>query len=113
MATAKAKRRRNLKQPDTPTFERFPVYNGKKFPVYQALFNLNLAFQSLAYEIERLDDHEAISLQTLRLYRATAEELRSAINHRITGVLLGREEEDWYQYGKQRIAIEHEINKQE
>lgn len=113
MAVTKAKRRRNLKQHDTPTFEDFPIYKGPKFPVYQALFNLNLAFQSFAYEIERLDDHEAIPLETLRLYRATAEELRSAINHRITGVLLGREEEDWYQYGKKRIAIEQEINKEE
>jgi hypothetical protein len=106
MATAKAKRRRNLKQQSIPPFEDFPVFNQQKFPVYQALFNLNVAFQSLAYEIERLDDNEAIPLETLRLYRTTAEELRSAMNHRITGILLGREERDWYHYGKEKREIE-------
>lgn len=74
-------------------------WRQSKFPVYQSLFNLNVAFEVIAYEIERLDDFEAIPLETLRLYRMTAEELRSAMNHRITGVLLDREEEDWYRYG--------------
>jgi hypothetical protein len=40
----------------------------------------------------------------------TAEELRSAINHRITGILLEREERDRYRYGKERLAQEAHIN---
>lgn len=110
MAVTKAKRRPASKQ-HLSQFEDFPIFKGKKFPIYRALYNLNLAFQVIAYEIERLD--ESVPLETLRLYRATSEELRSAINHRVTGVLLGREEHDWYQYGKQQIATEREINKQE
>ena len=90
MAEVKAKRHRIFKQ--------------QKYPIYQALFNLNTAFQTIAFEIERLDDYEAVSLNTLRLYRAQAEELRAGINHRVTGVLLTREERDWYRYGKTRIA---------
>ncbi|HEY6348507.1 MAG TPA: hypothetical protein VI636_03765 [Candidatus Angelobacter sp.] len=112
MAIAKAKRRPASKQ-HVPQYEDFPIYRKAKFPIYQSLFNLNAAFESIAFEIERLDDYEAVPLETLRLYRATAEELRSAMNHRVTGVLLGREEQDWYQYGKQRITTEQEINKQE
>src|SRR5579864_3573865 len=100
MATTKAKRRPASRQ-HIPQFEGFPVFRDKKFPVYQALYNLNVAFQVIAYEIERLDDYEAVPLDTLRLYRATAEELRSAMNHRVTGVLLGREERDWYLYGEE------------
>ena len=71
-----------------------------KFPIYQALYNLNVAFESLAQEIERLSESKTVTPETLRLYRVTAEELRSAINHRITEVLQGREEHDWYRYGK-------------
>jgi hypothetical protein len=75
-----------------------------KFPIYQSLYNLNTAFQSIAQEIEVLDDYEAIPLDTLRLYRMTAEELRAAMNHCITDVLITREEKDWNHYGKLRIA---------
>ena len=87
MAEVKAKRPRIFKQ--------------QKFPVYQALFNLNTAFQTIAFEIERLDDYEAIPLDTLRRYRTQAEELRAGINHKVTGLLLMREERDWYKYGKE------------
>ena len=59
--------------------KRSPVWKQQKFLVYEALYKLNQAFQSLAFEIERLDDYEAVPLETLRLYRTTAEELRSAI----------------------------------
>ena len=95
MADVKAKRRRNFSQP--------------KFPVYQALHNINAAFQTLAYEIERLDDSEAIPLDTLRLYRTSAEELRSAMNHHITEALWIREEYDWAHYGRQKAAAEKRL----
>lgn len=78
---------------------RLSRFTQPKFPVYESLFNLNAAFQTIAYEIERLDDYEAVPLETLSLYMHTAEELRSAINHRVTGILLEREERDWYRYG--------------
>lgn len=77
-----------------------------KFPIYQALYNLNVAFESLAQEIERLSESKTVTPETLKLYRATAEEMRAAINHRITGVLLTREEHDWYRYWKKVRKIE-------
>src|SRR5947207_1648907 len=86
--------------------KRLKVFKQQKFPVYQALFNLNAAFESIAFEIERLDDYEAIPLDALRRYRTQVEELRAAMNHRIAGVLLGREERDWAHYGNLRIAEE-------
>src|SRR5262249_46015334 len=85
MATAKAKCRRKSEVNLHPWFEDFPVFRQKKFPVYQSPFNLNVAFQTIAFEIERLDDYETVSLDTLPLYRMTAEELRLAMNHRIAG----------------------------
>jgi hypothetical protein len=95
MAEAKAKRPRRWKQP--------------KWPIYEALYRLNAAFQTIAAEIERIDDYEAIPLETLRLYRMTAEELRSAMNHHLTGILLTREEQDWHDYGKQKREIEEHL----
>ena len=85
MAVLKANRHRRLTQP--------------KWPVYVALHNVNAAFRNICYEIERLDDYEAIPLETLRVYMATAEELRSAMNHRMLEVLRSREEIDWFRYG--------------
>ena len=79
--------------------KRLRVFKQQKYPIYQALYNLNTAFQTIAFEIERIDDYEAVPLDTLRLYRMTAEELRSAMNHRLTEVLNRREEKDWYRYG--------------
>lgn len=103
MAEAKAKRPQKRKQ---PVYEDRPIYRKPKFPIYQALYNLNAAFHSIAFEIERLDDYEAIPPDTLRLYTATAQELKSAMNHHILDVLLGREERDWYRYGKDRRTQE-------
>jgi hypothetical protein len=61
-------------------------------------------FNPLRKKFEVLDDYEAIPLDTLRLYRMTAEELRAAMNHCIADVLISREERDWNHYGKLRIA---------
>lgn len=99
MAANKPKRPRSWKQ--------------QKFPIYTALYNLNVAFQMVAYEIERIGDYEVIPLETLRLYRMTAEELRSAMNHRLTGILLTREEQDRFHYGQQRIRAEEKLSTQE
>lgn len=93
-------------------FKPFPVLKQPKWPVYDCLHKINLAFQSIAFEIERLDDYEAIPLHTLRLYRMTMEELRAGMNHHITSVLHYREERDWGHYGKARLAILAKLKRQ-
>src|SRR5438270_13770272 len=93
-------------------FSPFPVLKGNKFPVYEALYKINMAFQSIAFEIERLDDYEAISLDTLRLYRMTAEDLRSAMNHRIAEVLETREMKDWNHFSKQLRKVQAKLKAQ-
>ena len=90
-------------------FSPFPVLKQPKQPVYEALYKLNLAFESLAVEIERLDESEAIPFSTLKLYRTMAEELRSAINSRITEVLHTRELKDWGHFGKLKIQQEAKL----
>ncbi|HLJ28331.1 MAG TPA: hypothetical protein VKY85_16590 [Candidatus Angelobacter sp.] len=90
-------------------FNPFPIFEQPKQPVYDALLKLNLAFESIAFQIERLDDDEIVPLETLRLYRMQAETLRSGINHRVLGVLLLREERDWALFGKQADEVAEEL----
>jgi hypothetical protein len=73
----------------------------RKFQVYQSLYNLNSAFESIAREIESLDDYETVPVQTLWRYRVTAEELRAGINHRLLGILAERELREWTQLSKE------------
>jgi hypothetical protein len=95
VAELKAKRPRTFKQ--------------QKFPTYQALYHLNLAFQIIAQEIERLNEHKAVPPETLRLYRATAEELRSAMNHRLTEILRDREMKDCAHYGEEVRSLQEQL----
>jgi len=89
-------------------FSPFPVLKQPKHAVYEALYNLNVAFESIAANIERLDD-KALKPETLKLYRTIAEDLRAAINSLITEALHGRELKDWYRYGKEKIALEKRL----
>lgn len=56
-----------------------PSARQRKFRIYQALFNLNAAFESIGREIEVLDDCKAIPLETLWRCRVAAEELRAGL----------------------------------
>ncbi|HEY6251486.1 MAG TPA: hypothetical protein VI685_16125 [Candidatus Angelobacter sp.] len=85
------------------------VFKQPKFPVYQSLYNLNVAFQSIAQEIEQLKDVEVIPAAKLRLYTATAEDLRSAMNHYLMEVLLLREDKDWNRYGEELRKLQDRL----
>ena len=74
-----------------------------KFQLYQSLFNLNQAFETVTHEIENLRQTEVGTRDTLNLQQSIAEELRAGLNHMIVDKLEAREVEDWYLYGKQRI----------
>lgn len=78
-----------------------PVSGQRKFHLYQALFNLNVAFESIGREIEALDDYQTVPLETLWRCRVVAEELRAGLNHRILEALAGRELKEWAVFGKE------------
>jgi hypothetical protein len=77
------------------------VGKQRKFRIYQALFNLNVAFESIGREIEALDDSETIPVETLWRCRMVAEELRAGLNYRLLEVLAGRELKEWTLFGKE------------
>ena len=78
-----------------------PVPGQRKFRLYQALFNLNVAFESIGREIEALDDYEAVPREALWRCRVAAEEVRAGLNHRILEALAGRELKEWTLFGKE------------
>lgn len=80
-----------------------------KFPLYQSLYNLNQAFETVAQEIERLRQLKTAPAHTLNLHLSHAEELRAGLNHTIVDKLNAREEEDWAIYGKRRIEQERKL----
>ena len=92
MAVIKAKRPAKSKQPAIP-----------KFTIYQALFNVNSAFQTIGSEIQTLRASGLFPPETLKLYEMTGEELRSGINHKILQVLELRESRDWGHFGQERL----------
>ena len=98
MAVNKAKRPAKSKQPALP-----------KFPIYQALFNFNTAFQTIGNEIETLRASGLFPPETLKLYAMTGEELRSGINHKILQVMELRESRDWGHIGQQKLKQEKRL----
>ena len=87
----------------------FPVFKQPKKPVYEALGELNLNFDALGAEINRLENSKAIPRETIQLYRSMTEELRSVINHRVTGVLHSREAKDAFRFGRLRARQEKRL----
>ena len=83
-----------------------PGFKQPKFPVYQALYQLNQAFETIHINLEILDDYEAFPLALLQQFGATAQELRAGINHSVISRLDQREIFDWGMYGKRRMAHE-------
>src|SRR2546429_8781189 len=78
-----------------------PGFRQPKFPVYEALYHLNQAFETIHLYMERLDDYEVFSsIDLLRQFGATAEELRAGINHSAVAALDQRELFDWGKYGR-------------
>lgn len=78
-----------------------PVPGQRKFQLYQALFNRNVAFESIGREIEALDDYHTVPLETLWRWRVAAEEVRAGLNHRILEALARRELKEWTLFGKE------------
>jgi len=83
-----------------------------KFQLYQSLFNLNQAFETVTHEIENLRQTEVGTRDTLNVQQSMAEELRAGLNHMILDKLEAREVEDWFLYGKQRIEQEKALAEQ-
>ena len=87
-------------------FKPTPGFRQPKFPVYQALYQLNQAFETIHINLEILDDYEVFPLALLQQFGATAGELRAGINHSVVSRLDQREIFDWGKYGRMRDASE-------
>lgn len=80
-----------------------------KFLFYQALYEINQAFEAITHNIEVLRQSKTIAPDMLNLQQSMAEELRAGLNHLIVDKLNAREVEEWAIYGKQRLEREQRL----
>ena len=80
-----------------------------KFTIYQALYNVNTAFQTIGNEIETLRASGLFPPEALNLYAITGEELRSGINHKILQIMELRESRDWGHFGEEKRRQEKRL----
>ena len=82
-----------------PKVKLLPGFKQPKFPVYEALYHLNQAFETIHVNLEILDDYEVFPLALLQQFGATAGELRAGINHSVVSALDQRERRWWPSMG--------------
>ena len=78
--------------------------SGERVQVYQSLFLLNRSFHSIVRRLLELQEAHIFSPQRLRDLRGLTKELQTEVNHGLLNTMQGIEGEDWYRFGKLRIA---------
>lgn len=78
--------------------------SGERLQAYEALFLLNRSFRSIVRRLQELDATRIFNPRHLRDLRGLTQELQSEVNHHLLDTLHAAEEEDWYRFGKVRIA---------
>jgi hypothetical protein len=84
---------------------------GQRLHVYGALFRINRSLTNVAGVLHELEDqHKIFNPARLKELRGMAREFQCEINHYLLGALLPVDDEDWFHFGKARIAREHRLN---
>ena len=79
-----------------------------KAGIYDALATLNRGFDATVESLKALQDEGALKAEYVQDQGVFVEELRAGINFMILQKLTARETEDREHYGKMRITIEAE-----
>ena len=86
------------------------VLQGNKFKVYGSLYQINLAFNSVIAQLHDLEQTGMFPRFKMRVLRGLTRELQSQISHDITDKMHSVEDEEWFRWGKARIAWEHHLD---
>ena len=86
------------------------VLQGNKFKVYALLHQLNISFNSAISQLYELEQTGMFARFKLRVLRGLTRELQSQISHDITDKMHSVEDEEWYRWGKVRIARENYLD---
>ena len=86
------------------------VLQGNKFRVYASLYQINLAFNSAIAHVHDLEQTGMFPRFKMRVLRGLIRELQSQISHDITDKMHSVEDEEWFRWGKVRIARENYLN---
>jgi len=88
----------------------FHLTSGERVRIYRSLYRLNRLFHFAVGCLHDLDGIRVFSPQRLRELRGLTHELRTEINHYFADDLNRMEAEDWFHFGKIRIARDHRLN---
>src|SRR5437016_10963277 len=84
---------------------------GQRLHVYGALFRINRSLTNIAGVLHELEDLQRIfNPAKLKELRGLAKEFQCEINHSLLSTLLPVEDQDWFTFGKVRIARDHRLN---
>jgi hypothetical protein len=85
------------------------VLQGNKFKVYGSLYQINLAFNSVIAHVHDLEQTGMFPRFKMRVLRGLTRELQSQISHDITDKMHHVEDDEWFRWGKVRVAWEHHL----
>jgi hypothetical protein len=86
------------------------VIQSNKFRVYALLYQLNLSFNSVIAHLHELEQTGMFQKPKVRVLRGLTRELQSQISHDITDKMHEVEDDEWYRWGRVRVAWEHHLN---
>ena len=86
------------------------VIQSTKFRVYALLYQLNLSFTSVIAHLHELEQTGMFPRFKMKVLRGLTRELQSQISHDITDKMHSVEDEEWYRWGKVRIARDHYLD---
>ena len=89
--------------------------SGERLRVYQAVFRLNRSFHLIICRLLELGNFKIFRTSNpkkLAELRGLTQEMQVEINHQLLESLHGVEDEDWFRFGKTRIARDHRLNRE-
>jgi hypothetical protein len=81
-----------------------------KLRVYESLYRINQALHAVLYHIHQLEESRLMPIVKMGVLRNYVRELKAEISHDVTDKMHEIEDEEWYRWGKFRIARERYLN---
>jgi hypothetical protein len=82
----------------------------EKLHAYAVLARVNHSFRNVVDNLQNLQESVAFDPAELKLFRGLTQELQAQLNHKLLSTLMQIEEKHAFEFGKMRIAMEHQLN---
>lgn len=77
-----------------------------KDEIYNALATLNRGFGLVLESLKIMEQQGIVTAEYVQQQTEIAEEFRASLNHMVLDKMISREEDDWANFGKLKIATE-------